>query len=91
MDSSLLALALSSAAIVPLVWSYTSQQQKYHPGPRPLPVIGNLFQIPRETPWKTYQEWSKIYGLLLYKQVFLITHLLLQVHVFILKLWEIIF
>jgi hypothetical protein len=91
MDSSLLALALSSAAIVPLVWSYTSQQQKYHPGPRPLPFFGNLFQIPRETPWTTYQEWSKTYGAPLYRRAFLHIYLLLQVHVFILRLWETIY
>ncbi|KAI0056400.1 cytochrome P450 [Artomyces pyxidatus] len=34
----------------------------YPPGPRPLPVIGNLFDIPSEYSWLTYAEWAKIYG-----------------------------
>lgn len=62
MDTPLLALALSGAAIAPLVWSYLSQN-KYHPGPQPLPIIGNLLQLPRETPWVVYQNWSNIYGI----------------------------
>ena len=32
------------------------------PGPKGWPVIGNLFDMPREKPWVVYHEWSKIYG-----------------------------
>ncbi|KAI0721292.1 cytochrome P450 [Cerioporus squamosus] len=32
------------------------------PGPRPLPIVGNLFNIPKRSPWKAYQEYSKQYG-----------------------------
>jgi len=32
------------------------------PGPRPLPIIGNLLDIPRESSWLTYAEFSKTYG-----------------------------
>ncbi|KAJ3574478.1 hypothetical protein NP233_g1744 [Leucocoprinus birnbaumii] len=32
------------------------------PGPRPLPLVGNLFDQPQETPWLTYLSWSKQYG-----------------------------
>lgn len=56
-----LALAITGAASIPIARSCSSQR-KYHPGPTPLPVIGNLLQIPRETPWKTYKEWTKTYG-----------------------------
>ncbi|TFK89697.1 cytochrome P450 [Polyporus arcularius HHB13444] len=32
------------------------------PGPRPLPVIGNLLDIPRVRPWEVYRELSRKYG-----------------------------
>ncbi len=35
----------------------------YPPGPRPLPVIGNLFDIPKEFSWLEYTQLSKKYGM----------------------------
>ena len=32
------------------------------PGPRPLPVLGNLLDIPKRHPWRGYKEYSKQYG-----------------------------
>ena len=34
----------------------------YPPGPRPLPIIGNLLDIPKESSWHIYTELSKKYG-----------------------------
>ncbi|KAJ7467799.1 cytochrome P450 [Mycena galericulata] len=31
------------------------------PGPKKLPLVGNLFDIPPTFQWKTYMEWSKTY------------------------------
>ncbi|KAJ7108017.1 cytochrome P450 [Mycena crocata] len=31
------------------------------PGPRKLPLIGNVFDIPAAHPWETYMAWSKEY------------------------------
>ena len=31
----------------------------YPPGPPSWPVIGNLFDVPRETPWSAYADMSK--------------------------------
>ncbi|KAJ5919759.1 hypothetical protein N7454_009594 [Penicillium verhagenii] len=32
------------------------------PGPKPLPIIGNVHQAPKSHGWKTYREWSEEYG-----------------------------
>jgi hypothetical protein len=34
----------------------------YPPGPRPLPIIGNLLDIPSNFSWLTYTRFAKIYG-----------------------------
>jgi len=35
------------------------------PGPTPLPILGNLFDLPKESPWVTYAEWGKKFGTVL--------------------------
>ncbi|KAF8259329.1 cytochrome P450 [Lactarius quietus] len=35
---------------------------QYPPGPRGLPLFGNLFDIPQRAPWETYTQWGKQYG-----------------------------
>ncbi|KAI0827782.1 cytochrome P450 [Trametes gibbosa] len=32
------------------------------PGPRGLPILGNLFDIPRRSAWKVFAAWSQQYG-----------------------------
>jgi hypothetical protein len=34
----------------------------YPPGPPPLPIIGNLLDIPLQSSWFAYIRYSKIYG-----------------------------
>jgi len=34
----------------------------YPPGLRPLPIIGNLLDIPKESSWLTYTQFAKKYG-----------------------------
>jgi hypothetical protein len=36
--------------------------RRYPPGPRGLPLLGNLFDIPQSSPWETYTRWGKQYG-----------------------------
>ena len=32
------------------------------PGPKGYPLIGNLFDMPKDKPWLVYDEWRKTYG-----------------------------
>ena len=36
----------------------------YPPGPRPLPLIGNLLDIPKEFPWLTFTRLSEEHGMI---------------------------
>jgi hypothetical protein len=35
----------------------------YPPGPKPKPIVGNLYDIPAQTPWVTYASWKERYGM----------------------------
>lgn len=50
------------------------------PGPRRLPIIGNLHQAPDKLPWRTYQEWTKKYGPIFSVQYGLTTVIMLGTH-----------
>lgn len=32
------------------------------PGPRPLPLVGNFFNLPRKREWEVFTQWKAIYG-----------------------------
>ncbi|KAJ7803823.1 cytochrome P450 [Mycena olivaceomarginata] len=42
-----------------LRWRRSRSQLPLPPGPRELPLVGNLFDIPPERQWETYLQWSK--------------------------------
>ncbi|KAK0497944.1 hypothetical protein EDD18DRAFT_1351773 [Armillaria luteobubalina] len=63
MDLSLLDIA----AFIVLVYTLNKlllPKPKYHlpPGPKGLPIIGNIYNIPRKFEWVTYRELSRHYG-----------------------------
>lgn len=53
-------VALILAALV--IQRLRSPSGRYPPGPKPLPVIGNILDIPTEYQWRVYGEWKKTYG-----------------------------
>ena len=36
------------------------------PGPKSLPILGNLLDMPKDKPWVKYSQWSEEYGMLQY-------------------------
>lgn len=59
---STLALALGFTSFSALLYRWwTTPSHRLPPGPKRLPVIGNVFDIPKDFAWITYQKWSKEY------------------------------
>jgi hypothetical protein len=55
---------LFSLVALRAVWDYRKRRGRpYPPGPRPLPLIGNFFDIPKDFSWLAYTEYSKKYGM----------------------------
>lgn len=40
-----------------------SKRRSLPPGPRGLPLIGNVFDMPSDRPWLTFAKWADIYGM----------------------------
>lgn len=65
------AIVLASA-LVGLIWYFKTKCSRgtrslpLPPGPRPLPIIGNVLGIPREKQWLTYNKWASVYGEFMY-------------------------
>ncbi|KAJ7241848.1 cytochrome P450 [Mycena rebaudengoi] len=39
-----------------------ARKTRLPPGPRPLPLISNILDVPSKQPWRTYYNWSHQYG-----------------------------
>ncbi|KAG6848816.1 hypothetical protein H0H93_013773 [Arthromyces matolae] len=43
-------------------WHLLRRKARLPPGPRGWPIIGNLFDFPKQTRWITFSQWGEIYG-----------------------------
>ncbi|THH17023.1 hypothetical protein EW146_g3718 [Bondarzewia mesenterica] len=44
-------------------------RHKLPPGPKPLPLVGNLFDMPRNEEWVTFSRWRELYGDVVYVRI----------------------
>ena len=63
-DKKIVAAAVGGLSFLGILYVY---RKAWHsaalpPGPPRAPVVGNLFQMPKEHPWLKYAEWAKQYG-----------------------------
>lgn len=52
-----LAIALLGAAT--MKYAVSREHRRYPPGPKGLPLVGNILGVPKLEPWKVYQDWSR--------------------------------
>jgi hypothetical protein len=60
----ILALLTSIAAFLAIRDYQRRRGLPYPPGPHPLPLIGNLLDIPKEFSWLAYARLSKKHGMI---------------------------
>lgn len=61
-QQSVFAALLSAVALVSLIVVLNATQKPYPPGPRGLPIIGNILQFPTKSAWLKLLPWKKQYG-----------------------------
>ncbi|KAL1945441.1 hypothetical protein VTO73DRAFT_2292 [Trametes versicolor] len=59
-----LCFVASLAVVIALrgIWLRKASKNPLPPGPRGLPLLGNLFDMPRHSAWLRFSEWSKEFG-----------------------------
>ncbi|KAF5372608.1 hypothetical protein D9758_005196 [Tetrapyrgos nigripes] len=73
------AAALAIFLLFLFVFSWRSKNSlPYPPGPKGLPIVGNLFDMPKEKDWITYAKWGDLYGGLISLRVFGMTFIIIN-------------
>ena len=55
-------LAIAGLIVVYYLWVAAPRKKRF-PGPTPIPFLGNVLQLPRQTAWVKFAEWGREYGL----------------------------
>lgn len=50
------------ATLLSAVIFLARERRRYPPGPKGLPVVGNILDVPKRKPWKIYAEWGRKCG-----------------------------
>ncbi|KAI0311565.1 cytochrome P450 [Amylostereum chailletii] len=61
------------ALIAWIIWSRAGRSRRLHstpPGPKPIPLMGNIFDMPTKCEWLTFSRWGDIYGDLVLVTIF---------------------
>ncbi|KDR74760.1 hypothetical protein GALMADRAFT_157349 [Galerina marginata CBS 339.88] len=69
MWSSYITLAILIGSVGCVFRRCFSRRLPLPPGPKPLPLIGNLHQLPRKDLLREYHRWSSIYGPIIYMHI----------------------
>ena len=69
----ILVLVTSLGALLVIRDYQRRRRLPYPPGPRPLPLIGNLLDIPKEFSWLSYAQLSKKHGMIYFSLKGLLT------------------
>ncbi len=59
-----IAIALTGLVFVWRLCRIRSRDPPFPPGPRGIPFLGNLLDMPSEKEWLTFAEWGEKYGML---------------------------
>lgn len=63
--STVLVLAALLGPLATAIWFFFARpgsRSSLPPGPPKLPIIGNIFNMPKDKPWIQYKNWSREYG-----------------------------
>jgi len=60
-DKLVLLFAIAWAALI-YFRRASSRSLPLPPGPKRLPLIGNLLNVPKSSEWEAYAQWSKEFG-----------------------------
>jgi hypothetical protein len=55
------ALAVAGLVLINYLWRATTRKKRF-PGPTPIPFLGNVLQLPKQTAWVQFAKWGREYG-----------------------------